>query len=107
MIVVDHEPQWWFLLQEEDAFLFDVNCSHGAFGYSWLMTLNSAEVERFKSDGRTFLNKLAEEVQSSAPGVRGSTSAFLGRNLSSTRGQAVSEAIEAWRMKVGAAYGGA
>ena len=105
MIVLDREPQWWFLLQDGEALLFDVNCSHSAVSYSWLMALNAEETARFKLDGRQFLNELAEEVQHSAPGARGSTSAFLGRNISGTRGQAVSEAVEAWLAGGGDANG--
>lgn len=101
MIVLEHEPQWWFLLQDGERLLFDVNCSHSAVNYSWLMALNAEEAAKFKASGRAFLNELAEEVQWSAPGVHGSTSAFLGRNISQAFGKAVTEAAEEWRAEGG------
>jgi hypothetical protein len=97
MVVLDHEPQWWFLLQDGDRLLFDVNCSHSAVSYSWLMELNPGEVEKFRASGRAFLGELAEAIQWSAPGVRGSTSQFLGRNISQACGKAVTGAVEEWR----------
>lgn len=97
MVVLDHEPHRWFLLQDGDALLLDVHCSHGPADYLWTMALNDDEIAVLRSTGRIFLNQLAEKVQWSAPGVRGSTSPFLGRNLSSTHSEAVSDAIERWR----------
>lgn len=101
MIVRDHEPQWWFLLEDGERLLFDVNCSHGAVSYSWLMALNTEETAKFKATGKAFLNELAKEVQWSAPGVRGSTSAFLGRNICQSFGKAATEAIDQWHAKGG------
>ena len=97
MIVLDHEPHWWFLLQDGDTLLLDVHCSHGPADYLWTMALNDSEIAEFGSTGRTFLSKLAEKVQWSAPGVRGSTSPFLGRKLSLIHDKAVSDAIRLWR----------
>mgnify|MGYP003422809230 CR=1 FL=1 len=105
MIVLDHEPHWWFLLQDGETLLLDVHCSHSAVDYSWVMTLNSDEAAQFKSTGRAFLTQLAERVQWSAPGIRGSTSPFRGRNLSRTHDRAVSEAIKAWRGKSAGSHG--
>ena len=97
MIVLDHDPLWWFLLQDGDTLLFDVHCSHSAVDYSWTMALNAEEAAQLAAAGRTFLNRLAEQVQWSAPGVRGSASPFHGRNLDPTHGKAVTEAIRLWR----------
>lgn len=101
MVVLDHEPQWWFLLQDGERLLFDVNCSHSAASYSWLMALNQEEVARFRAKGRAFLSELAEEIQWTAPGIRCSTSVFLGRNISQTHGKSVTEAVQEWRVKGG------
>ena len=105
MTVVDHEPHWWFLLKDGDTLLFDVNCSHGAVSYSWLMALNTGEAAQLESSGRAFLNRLAEDVQCSAPGIRGSTSVFLGRSISQARDEAVSAAVKVWRAGDGKSNG--
>ena len=97
MVVLDHEPHWWFLLQDHDAFLLDIHCSHGPVDYDWTMALNDDEVAQFRATGRTFINSLAKNVQWTAPGARGSSSPSLGRNLDAGMRQRVSTTIMEWR----------
>ena len=97
MDVLDHEPHWWFLLQDGDALLLDVHCSHGPVDYDWTMVLNDGEVAQYRAAGRAFINSLAEKVQWTAPGARGSSSPCLGRNLGASARQQVSAAIMHWR----------
>jgi hypothetical protein len=59
--------------------------------------LNDDEVAQFRAAGRTFINSLAENVQWTAPGARGSNSPYLGRNLDANIRQRVSAAVMAWR----------
>jgi hypothetical protein len=97
MIVLDHQPRWWFLLQDGDALLFDVHCSHGPVDYAWTMFLNAAETSQLRAAGRAFLGALAGQVQSSAPGARGSNSPFLDRNVDSAVRERVLAAVLQWR----------
>jgi hypothetical protein len=96
MTVVDHEPSQWFLVKDGERLLFDVNCSHGALSYEFLMELNASEREGYTVRGHQFLSDLAEKIQDSAPGALGSVSPYRERALlESDRGQ-VNEATVAW-----------
>lgn len=97
MRVLDHEPHFWFLLRGDDGLLLDVNCSHGAFGYSVLLSLNEDETRAYEAGGHGYLSELAGAIQFSAPDVRGSTSAYNGRNIHRLHGDAVTAAVLAWR----------
>jgi len=93
MTVVDHEPSQWFLVKDSERLLFDVNCSHGAISYEFLMELNASEREGYTLRGHQFLSDLAEKIQDSAPG---SVSPYRERALpESDRGQ-VNEATITW-----------
>ena len=97
MVVLDHHPHWWFLLQDGDELLLDVHCSHGPVDYGWAMFLNAAETSQFRSTGREFLGALAEQVQSTAPGARVSESPFLGRNVEPVVRERLLAAVVQWR----------
>jgi len=51
MHVEDHEAQSWFLLLNQETLIFDVNCNHSAFGYSWVIELHDHEVMKFEAEG--------------------------------------------------------
>lgn len=97
MRVIDHEPQWWFLLEEDGALFLDANCSHSVVGYDFLLQLNPEEIKLYAREGRVFLRRLATEIQDSAPVAKGSTSRFKGRDLSQTCSDKVTKAVESWR----------
>ncbi|MGE8685689.1 MAG: hypothetical protein ACN6PJ_01050 [Achromobacter sp.] len=97
MIVIDHEPQFWFLLQIADGLLLDVNCSHDAVGYRFMIQLNDDELRAYRAGGRGYLCDLAETIDFSAPGVKGSSSPYKDRNVDRLHSDAVMEAIQAWR----------
>lgn len=97
MRVIDHEPQWWFLLEENGLLFLDANCNHSFVGYDFLLELNAKERGAYKHEGREFINRLATEIQDSAPIVRGSTSRFKARDLSRTYLDKVAKAVENWR----------
>jgi hypothetical protein len=82
MRVVDHEPQWWFLLEDEGSLFLDANCNHSAVGYDFLVELSAEEHRAYEHEGREFLSRLAIEIQETAPIVKGSTSRFKGRDMS-------------------------
>jgi hypothetical protein len=97
LIVLDHEPQFWFLLRTTSGLLLDVACSHSAFGYSFLMQLNEDEVRGYEAGGHRYLNDLARAVNFSAPGVKGSSSSYKDRNIHRLHADAVTEAVLTWR----------
>lgn len=97
MRVLDHEPQWWFLLEENGSLFLDANCNHSFVGYSFLLELNAEEHRAYEHEGRKFISRLATEIQDSAPIVKSSTSRFKGRDLSRTHSEKVMKAAEGWR----------
>lgn len=98
MKVVDHEPQWWFLLEDEGSLFLDANCNHSFVGYDFLVELSAEEHRAYEQEGRAFISRLATEIQDSAPIVKGSTSRFKGRDLSRTHSDKVTKAVASWRM---------
>ena len=97
MIVVDHAPSSWYLLRDGDRLLLDVNCSHGAVGYGWVMALTADETARYRAEGRAAIDRLAAHVQDSAPGVPGSTSPYVGRDLGHDLDGPIALAVSDWR----------
>jgi len=95
--VVDSEDQMWILFRDSDRLLFDANCNHSAFGYSFLIELKHHETEAYQQRGREYLNDLWRVIQDSAPVVRGSTSPFKGRDLSKELGDATTVAFHDWK----------
>jgi hypothetical protein len=73
MEVVDHEPAVWFLFEREGGLFLDVNCSHSAFGYCYMIQLSAEELSEYEKGGHEYLGKLAHEIHYSAPAVNGST----------------------------------
>ena len=96
MKVLEHSPAFWFLLAEENRLFLDVNCEHGAVSYDVLIELNENERAQYTALGYNYLNTLAEMVNYSAPGVRGSDSVYKNRNISVQFRQDVTDAIEFW-----------
>jgi hypothetical protein len=97
MKVIEHEPQFWFLLQDANSLMLDVNCEHGAVGYDVLIELNVDERSHYENNGRDYLTQLAEAINFSAPGGRGSPSPYKARNIQQQRGEEILAAILAWR----------
>lgn len=96
MKIVDQEPHSWFLVQDGESLLFDVNCSHGAVGYDFQIELNESEKIEYVHGCRNYLNRLAYEIHYSAPGVIGSASPYKSRRLGVTRAAGMQEAILTW-----------
>lgn len=97
MHLIDHEPQSWFLLEEDGALFLDAACNHSAFGYSWLIELNAEERLSYKQQGRPFIAWLAQDIHNGVPILETSTSPYKTRNRDHDLGSKVSEAIKIWR----------
>lgn len=97
MIVRDHRPHAWFLLEDDGALFLDAACTHSFLDYSVLIALDDQEVRGFETRGRAFLDQLAREIHDSAPAARESRSPYKARNLTLARGGEVLEAVRLWR----------
>ena len=96
MQILEFEPQFWILVKDGADLILEVNCEHGAAGYSFSFILDEIEKKNFSSGGRKFLNKLAAAVNYSAPGVRGSASSYQYRRLSPPRDEQLDDSIASW-----------
>ena len=97
MKVLDHEPQWWFLLEDEGVLYLDANCNHSSISYDFLIRLEAGEVKKFRTEGRAYISRLASEIQNSAPILAVSTSKYNGRDLSQEYSERVIAAVKEWR----------
>lgn len=97
MKVIAHEPQLWFLMNDNGKLFFEVSCEHSAVSYSVLIELNPEEESHYENEGSVYLNRLAYDINYSAPGVRGSASIYKNRNVSSQRNHEVMAAVIEWR----------
>ena len=96
MEVMDHAPAAWYLLADGDALFLVVNCNHGAIGYSVLIELDGSERARWQHDGHEYLDRLSQDVHTSAPLVD-KTSPYRSRDLTRARSSEVSAAVRRWR----------
>lgn len=101
MTVVDHEPQHWFLFEEDGTLFLDAACNHSAFGYSYLIALNEDERADYARHGRAYLGELATAIHNGAPILAASRSPFKGRDLTGAYADKTSAAIDAWRQAQG------
>lgn len=96
MTVIDHEPVSWFLVRDNDRLYLDVNCSHSAVSYSFLLELNEGEINTYATEGRAFLSNLADKINNSAFGLAHKTSPYRDRHTHSETGEHVNAAISVW-----------
>ncbi|SFI02733.1 hypothetical protein SAMN04515618_10870 [Collimonas sp. OK307] len=96
MKILDHEPQQWFLVQDGDAVLLDVACSHSAFQYDFQLELNEAEKAAYAEGGHTYLNRLTYSIHYSAPGVIGNSSPYKSRKLEAVKVAQMQISILSW-----------
>jgi hypothetical protein len=101
MKIIDHKPQSWFLFEDGENLIFDVNCSYSFVGYDFLMLLNPDEVLGYRRGSKTFLNKLAEEIDYSCPIARESKSIYKSRKLDDRYVHMAAEAISRWKQESG------
>lgn len=97
MRVIDHEPQWWFLFEEDGAFFLDGNYNHSFVGYDFMIQLNAEEVAQYRARGREFIGVLAERVQNSVPILIVSKSPYKGRRVSEDTSKRAVAACAEWR----------
>jgi hypothetical protein len=82
MKLIDEEPWRWMLFEDGDDLYLDVLCSQSAVDYRFPVLLDAQEVSEFRESGRDALNRLAQEIHYSAPGVIGNNSRYRGRKVS-------------------------
>ncbi|HXH36858.1 MAG TPA: hypothetical protein VNJ54_20950 [Plantibacter sp.] len=80
MHYVDHEPESWFLVEQEGVLYLEARYSYSAIvDSSALIRLDDAERERYRTDGHNALSDLATQIHNSAPYRE--ESAYFQRNL--------------------------
>lgn len=104
MIVLDHQPYAWFLLQHDGALYLDAHCSHSFFDYSVVIAMNDTEVARYQKEGRDYIDKLAYDIHYSAPAARESKSPYRSRDLTAQIGDLVTAAAVEWRARQSDAF---
>lgn len=65
MIVVDHEPHGWFLLQDRAGYILDVNCSQCFVSFFVVLRLTPDESALVHSEGHSAAHELARSIQHS------------------------------------------
>jgi hypothetical protein len=68
MKVVGYREAGWFLIENKDKLLLDVNCSYSFVSFGMIIELNSAEEALYKLKGESYINELADDVQFHALG---------------------------------------
>jgi hypothetical protein len=96
MKVVDHQPQSWFLLEEDGDLFIDVNCSHSFIGYGYLIQLNDEEKSIYECSGRAYIDWLSQDIHNSVPILIASTSKYKTRKATSDIEIKAHEAISDW-----------
>lgn len=97
MQIVDHEPQLWFLAEDDGLLYLDANCNHSFFSYSFMIELSPQEIAEYRNKGRSYLSRLAQDIQNSAPILAASNSIYKGRDISPLHGERLNAAIQNWR----------
>jgi hypothetical protein len=97
MRVLEHQPNAWFLIEDECGFILDVNCNHSYFSYSFSMILNQGEQDRYVEDGVDYLDRLADSINCSAPIAAASNSIYKARKLDDSYSDKITAAITEWR----------
>jgi hypothetical protein len=67
MKVLDYREGLWFLLEQQQEFYLDVNCTLGHDSYSWTIKLDSENLDDYRAKGKKSLDNLANAIDSSRP----------------------------------------
>lgn len=92
MEVIDHEPQYWFLLRQEGKEYLSVRCQRGFMDYSMLVLLTPEEREAAHrpASGHLSLNTLATNINDHPE-------LYRDRDFEKTLGSRVTQSVVAWR----------
>ena len=96
MKILDHQPQHWFLAEENGALFLDAHCDHSFVGYSFMIELSPLEVAEYNENGRDYLSLLADRIHDSVPILESSQSIYKGRDVSRQFSEKLLVAIEDW-----------
>jgi len=92
MKLIDEEPWRWMLFEDGSKLYLDVYCSHSAVDYRFPILLDEKELLEFREKGRDYLDRLAQAIHYSAPGVIGNNSRYQGRKVSEAIDERIREA---------------
>jgi len=97
MEVLDHAERSWYLLADDGRLLLDVHVSHGPVSSSLVISLDDTERNAYRAEGPAYLDRLAAQVQDSAPLAPGSASPYRARDLTAEVGDELTRKVVAWR----------
>ncbi len=97
MRVLEHQPNAWFLLEDDCELILDVNCNHSFISYSFSMALNQSEHDQYAEAGVVYLTRLADSINDSAPIAVASDSIYKPRKLDDSYSNKITAAITKWR----------
>ncbi|MFM2476875.1 hypothetical protein [Celerinatantimonas sp. MCCC 1A17872] len=97
MRVFDWQVSSWFLFEHQEHYYLDVNCSIGAFGYSFMLKMTDDESRAYSQSGYCYLQQLAQAIAQSAPIAENSSSAYRERAVSSKLSDLAAEAFLLWK----------
>jgi len=63
MVVVDNEPQGWFLLRDDSGYVLDVNCSQSFVSFAAVLRLTPDEAAEIDAYGHKATDELARAIQ--------------------------------------------
>jgi hypothetical protein len=55
MRVIGHEPQWYFLLEDNGKVFVNANCNHSFLGYEFMIEFSLEELAHYKAEGLAFV----------------------------------------------------
>jgi hypothetical protein len=90
MKVIDYDPQFWFLLQDDNFYYLSIRCQQSFAEYELLIQLTQDECKEHHASGHGYIGELAERVNYR---VRD----YQSRDISKQRGDLVHQTIMAWK----------
>ncbi len=96
MKILDHQPQHWFLAEENGKLFLDAQCDHSFVGYSFMIELSPIEAAEYDKNGRDYLSLLADRIHNSVPILEASHSVYKGRDVSKQYSEKLLTAIDFW-----------
>ncbi len=92
MEVIDHDPQYWFLLREGEEEYLSVRCQRGFMDYSMLVRLTAEEREAAHEagSGHAYLDAVATNINDHPE-------QYQARDFEKRLGPRVTQTVVAWR----------
>lgn len=97
--LIDHERNSWYLFSEGDDLILSAVCDYGFIGYDFIMRLDSAETEKYRKVGSSYMRELSSQINVSTPISQKSNSKYKHRNISNKYAKKCVASISRWEKK--------